>query len=193
MTVAVLDLGYGNTGSVQLALARAGAEAELTADPARLQAASHVVLPGVGAAGYASRRIAELGLADTLRALDAPVLGVCLGMQLMFERSEEDDAPGLGIFPGTVTKLMPAPDRPVPHMGWSRLTLRADVPGLAGGDHVYFAHSYAAPTGPETVATADHGGPVPAIVRRDNWTGVQFHPERSGEAGARFVKAWLAQ
>lgn len=192
MTVAVLDLGCGNVGSVALALRRAGASPVTTADPDALQSADKVIFPGVGAAGYAARRIDDLALRDTLRRLTQPVLGVCLGMQLLFEHSEEDDAPGLGLLPGQVRRMTPAPDRPVPHMGWSRLEVTGDAPGLATGDYVYFAHSYAAEANGATVATADHGGPISAVVARDNWTGAQFHPERSGEAGARFMAAWLS-
>ena len=193
MTVAILDLGYGNVGSITLALRRAGAEPVATADPDALAGADKVILPGVGAAGYAARRLDELGLREPLKRLEQPVLGICLGMQLLFARSEEDGADGLGILPGEVRRLTPAPDRPVPHMGWSRLTVTGDAPGLRDGDYVYFAHSYAADYGRGTVATADHGGPIPAVIRHRNWTGTQFHPERSGEAGARFMAAWLAE
>lgn len=193
MTVAVLDLGCGNVGSVSLALRRAGADPVTTADPDALRDADKVILPGVGAAGYASRRIAELGLAETLRGLTQPALGICLGMQLLFEHSEEDDAPGLGVLPGRVRRMQPAPERPVPHMGWSRLSVTGDAPGLRDGDYVYFAHSYAADANGATVATAEYGGPVPAVVSHANWTGAQFHPERSGEAGARFMAAWLGE
>jgi glutamine amidotransferase len=112
-------------------------------------------------------------------------------MQVMFERSEEGDTQCLGIIEGSVRKLLPGPDMPVPHMGWSRLDVRASGTGLGDGDYVYFAHSFACDDGPATLATADYGRVVPADVRRDNYIGAQFHPERSGEAGARFLKAFL--
>ncbi|HEX2724463.1 MAG TPA: imidazole glycerol phosphate synthase subunit HisH, partial [Beijerinckiaceae bacterium] len=108
------------------------------------------------------------------------------------QRSEEGDVDCLGIIPGSVRKLAPAEGLAVPHMGWSRLEVAAENIGLTTGNYVYFAHSYAAEDGPATVARAEHGRPIPAIVRSGNWTGTQFHPERSGPAGARFLEAWLA-
>ena len=191
--LAIVDLGYGNIGSIAIAFRRFGVEPRITGDAASLAAATHVVLPGVGAAGYAMRRIEALGLAEPLRALTTPVLGICLGMQLLFDATEEDGASGLGIIPGVVGKLAPAPHRPVPHMGWSRLDVREEATGLRSGDYVYFAHSFACPDGPASVATADYGRPVPAAVRRGNFLGAQFHPERSGGPGARFLEAFLAQ
>jgi glutamine amidotransferase len=121
------------------------------------------------------------------------VLGICLGMQLLFERSEEEDSNCLGIIEGRVRKLEPAPGMPVPHMGWTKLDVKDESIGLRGGDYVYFAHSFACDDGPHSVATASYGRPIPAVVRRGNYLGAQFHPERSGEAGARFLKAFLDQ
>ena len=191
LDLAIVDLQYGNIGSIAVAFERLGASPRVTADPHELASASHVVLPGVGAAGFAMGRIGALGLAEPLRALTRPVLGICLGMQLMFEGSDEDDAACLGVVPGRVRRMEAAAERPVPHMGWSRLSVRDGGIGLRDGDYVYFAHSYACEDGPASVATADYGGPVPAVVRHRNFLGAQFHPERSGEAGARFLKAWL--
>ncbi len=193
MTLAVVDLAYGNIGSIAFAFERLGCTATVTADPDALAAASHIVLPGVGAAGFAMGRIDALGLAGPLRHATQPVLGICLGMQLLYERSEEDDATCLGLVPGSVRKMAATDDRPVPHMGWSRLTVTDDGIGLADGDYVYFAHSFACADGPDSVATADYGTKIPAAVRHRNFTGAQFHPERSGEAGARFLQAFLAQ
>ena len=119
------------------------------------------------------------------------MLGICLGMQLLFERSDEAETECLGIIPGRVRKLVPEPDRPVPHMGWSRLDVGDQAIGLADGDYVYFAHSFACDDGPWTVAAADYGRPIPAAVRSGNYLGAQFHPERSGTAGARFLEAFL--
>lgn len=192
MSVALIDLDYGNIGSIEIAFRRLGAEVVRTADPAAIRAAERVVLPGVGAAGYAMGRIDALGLRDTLTGLTRPLLGICLGMQLLFDASEEDGAICLGLVPGKVRKLDPAPGRPVPHMGWSRLETRADTPGLASGDYVYFAHSYACDDGPHSIAVADYGRPVPAAVRKGNILGAQFHPERSSAPGARFMEAFLA-
>ena len=191
MKVAIVDLAYGNIGSIVLAFERLGAAPAVTADPGELKSADRVILPGVGAAGYAMRRIDELGLRQALRSLEKPALGICLGMQLLFECSDEASTECLGIIPGHVRTLKPAPDRPVPHMGWSALDVRDPDIGLCNGDYVYFAHSYVADNGEATVATAYYGREIPAVVRRGNWLGAQFHPERSGEAGARFLEAFL--
>ena len=191
MNLVIVDLGCGNLGSVGIAFGRLGATPAISDDPARIAAADRVVLPGVGAAGFAMGRIAALGLADTLRSLSRPFLGICLGMQLLFEASDEADTACLGVLPGRVRALDPAPDRPVPHMGWSRLDVRDDSIGLRDGDYVYFAHSFAADPGPDTLAWASYGREIPVVVRRGNHWGAQFHPERSGEAGARFLSAWL--
>jgi glutamine amidotransferase len=192
MTLAIVDVGCGNIGSVAIAFERFGLAPRVTADPQEIAAADKVILPGVGAAGYAMEQIRARGLVEPLRALAQPVLGICLGMQLLFERSDEEDTQCLGIVPGQVRRLDPAPGRPVPHMGWSKLAVTDPAIGLAQGDYVYFAHSFACDSGPETVATADYGRLVPAVVRKANWWGAQFHPERSGAAGARFLEAFLA-
>ena len=192
MTVAIVDLGCGNLGSVALALERMGEKPEITGDSARIADAARVVLPGVGAAAYAMERIRLLGLAEILRDPRRPLLGICLGMQLLFEASEEGEVECLGLIPGRVRRLDPAPGRPVPHMGWSRLSVTDPNVGLDDGDYVYFAHSFACDSGPATVAAADYRRPIPAVVVSGNVTGAQFHPERSGAAGARFLAAWLA-
>lgn len=191
MTLAIVDLGYGNIGSIAIAFERIGVRPLLTEDPVDIASAARVVLPGVGAAGFAMNRIAELGLNDLLASLTQPALGICLGMQLLFERSEEDEADCLGVVPGQVRALAPAPGLPVPHMGWSSLAVREDGIGLRTGDYVYFAHGFACDDGAATVAAADYGRAIPAAIRAGNWWGAQFHPERSGEAGARFLKAFL--
>ena len=191
MNVAIVDLTYGNVGSIKLAFERLGLSPVLTSEPIEIASAERVVLPGVGAAGYAMQRIDELGLRGLLTSLRQPALGICLGMQLLFEESDESDTPCLGIIPGRVRALEPAPGRPVPHMGWSRLEVGHPGIGLASGDYVYFAHGFAADPGTATLAGANYGREIPAVVRWRNWTGAQFHPERSGEAGARFLKAFL--
>jgi glutamine amidotransferase len=192
VNVAIVDLGCGNIGSVAIALGRFGVTARITGEAEEIAAADKVILPGVGAAGYAMGQIQERGLSDPLRALTQPVLGICLGMQLLFEHSEESGTDCLGLIPGSVRRLEPAPNRPVPHMGWSRLDVRDEAIGLNSGDYVYFAHSFACDDGPETVARADYGRSIPAVVRRGNWLGAQFHPERSGKAGDRFLERFLA-
>jgi glutamine amidotransferase len=192
VNLVIVDVGCGNIGSVGIAFERFGLAPRITADPAEIAQADKVILPGVGAAGYAMEQIRARGLVHTLRALTQPVLGICLGMQLLFERSDEEDTACLDIIPGHVRRLSPAPGRPVPHMGWTRLSVADPAIGLADGDYVYFAHSFACDDGPATVATADYGRPIPAIVRKGNWWGAQFHPERSGPAGARFLERFLA-
>ena len=192
MNLVIVDLGCGNIGSVAIAFERFEVSPTITADAEAIAAADRVILPGVGAAGYAMEQIEARGLKEPLRRLKQPLLGICLGMQLLFEHSEEEDTDCLGLIPGAVRKLAAAPGMPVPHMGWSKLDVRDAAFGLNQGDYVYFAHSFACEDGPSTVATADYGGRVPAVVRQGNLIGAQFHPERSGEAGARFLKAFLA-
>lgn len=191
MKLAIVDLAYGNIGSIQLAFERLGVTPVLTADAEELASADRVVLPGVGAAGHAMERIDERGLRDCLRSLEQPALGICLGMQLLFERSEEADTECLAIIPGNVRSLRPEPGMPVPHMGWSQVEVDDPVIGLTSGDYVYFAHGYACDPGSATVARADYGREIPAVVRKDNWLGAQFHPERSGDVGSRFLQAFL--
>lgn len=191
MKLAIVDVGCGNIGSVGIALERFGIAPLVTGDADEIASADKVILPGVGAAGYAMEQIEGRGLAPVLRGLRQPALGICLGMQLLFEGSDEEDIACLGLIAGRVRKLEPAPGRPVPHMGWSRLDVRDEGIGLRSGDYVYFAHSFACDPGPETAATAEYGREIPAAVRSGNWLGAQFHPERSGEAGARFLRRWL--
>ena len=193
MNVAIVDLAYGNIGSIRLAFERLGVRPFVTADGRQIECADRVVLPGVGAAGHAMDRLRDAGLQDCLRALTQPALGICLGMQLLFERSEEAGTECLGILQGEVRALDPTPGMPVPHMGWSKLEVKESGIGLRSGDYVYFAHGFACDVGPETVASADYGREIPAAVRSGNRFGVQFHPERSSEAGARFLKAFLDQ
>jgi glutamine amidotransferase len=193
MKLAIVDVGCGNIGSVGIALERFGIAPVVTGEAEEIAAADKVILPGVGAAGYAMEQIEARGLESVLRALRQPALGICLGMQLLFERSDEEETDCLGLLPGRVRKLEPAPGRPVPHMGWSRLDVRDEAIGLRSGDYVYFAHSFACDPGPQTAASARYGREIPAVVRSGNWLGAQFHPERSGEAGVRFLRSWLGQ
>ncbi|NJC41185.1 glutamine amidotransferase [Brevundimonas alba] len=194
-TVTVVSYGAGNVASVQFALERLGATVRLTADPVEIADAERLILPGVGAAGYAMARLSELELIEPIRTYGRPLLGVCLGQQLLFETSEEGGgAPLLGLIPGTVRKMDPGADRPVPHMGWSALTVTRTDPLLEGvkdGDWAYFVHSYACPDGDATLACADYGGSVPAVVRNGNRWGCQFHPERSAATGARILRNFL--
>lgn len=193
MKLAIVDVGCGNIGSVGMAFERLGLAPQVTQDAEEIASADRVVLPGVGAAGFAMEQIEARGLKQVLTNLRQPVLCICVGMQLLFDCSEEDDVTCLGIIPGKVRKLDSQPGMPVPHMGWSRLSVRDESLGLQDGDYVYFAHSYACDDGPQSVATAEYGRPIPAAVRQGNYSGVQFHPERSGEAGARLLQGFLGQ
>jgi len=188
----IVDLGCGNTGSVRLAFGRFGLEPLVTSDSAEIASADRIILPGVGAAGFAMERIDVLGLRGTLTSLRQPALGICLGMQLLFDSSDEEEGTAcLGLIPGRVRALEAAPGRPVPHMGWTKVRVETPDLGMTDGDYVYFAHSFACDAGPAAVATATYGREIAAVVRQRNWIGAQFHPERSGEAGARFLKSFL--
>jgi glutamine amidotransferase len=192
----IVDAGGANISSLRFALGRLGCRAPLSADPAQIRAASHVFLPGVGAADAAMSQLESRGLVEVLRELRQPVLGICLGMQLLFEASEEGGGRNcLGVVSGRVRRLQADPAHPVPHMGWNLTSLSPDnalLAGLPAAVHFYFMHSYAAQPGPDTVAVADYGGEFAAIVSRGNFHGAQFHPERSGPAGARLLSNFLA-
>ncbi len=193
--IAIVHLGAGNTASVQFALERLGADVVVTSDPAVIADAERVVLPGVGAAGYAMERMAALGLVETIRAFPRPLIGLCLGQQLLFAESEENGgATMLGFIPGKVTRMPIRDDLPVPHMGWSQLLGLKDDPILEGvreGDYAYFVHSFVCPDTEATIACADYGAAVPAMVRSGNRWGCQFHPERSAATGARILQNFL--
>ncbi|MFB9732596.1 MULTISPECIES: imidazole glycerol phosphate synthase subunit HisH [Ornithinimicrobium] len=195
--VALVDGGGTNIGSVSYALERLGASTRLTDDPAEILAADRVVLPGVGAAGAGMARLRAAGLEDLLRQVQAPLLGVCLGMQLLFDRSAEDGGtPTLGLVPGEVVPIPPAPGVRVPHMGWNRLDDLVEDPLLTGitpGERAYFVHSYAAPVGPATLASTTHGTTFSAVVRSGLRWGAQFHPERSGRVGALLLRNFLLE
>ncbi len=193
--VVIIDNGGGNVASVRYALERLGVEAQLSDDPERVASAERVILPGVGAARDAMRRLAARGLDRLVPTLRRPVLGICLGMQLLCERSEEGDTPCLGILGGHVRRLAPAGGLAVPHMGWNQLEGLAPHPllsGIAAGDYAYFVHSYALPVTADTVARCDYGGAFSAVVSRGNFHGAQFHPERSAGVGARLLANFLA-
>jgi len=193
-TVALLSYGAGNRASVQFALERLGARVRRVSTAAEVGDAERLILPGVGAAAYAMARLAEMDLVEPIRAFPRPLLGVCLGQQLLFEGSDEGEAEMLGLIPGRVRRMEPGPSRPVPHMGWSRLEVVRDDPLLEGVDGdawAYFVHGYLCPDGPATLASAEYGGPVPAVVRAGTRWGCQFHPERSSATGARILKNFL--
>lgn len=195
-SVAIIATGGANIASLQFALERLKVESVLTADAQRIRAASHVILPGVGAAGNAMGRLRAGGLVEIITTLEQPVLGICLGMQLMFESSDEDATRCLGIMPGKATRFVAAPDLPVPHMGWNTVDVHDGGPLLEGIDadncHAYFVHSYAIATSEFTRARCTYGSAFSACVQRGNFFGVQFHPERSAGLGARLLQNFMA-
>ena len=193
--VVIVATGGANIASLQYALERLGVRAPVSADAARIRRASHVILPGVGAAADAMQRLSSSGLVDCIRELRQPVLGICLGMQLLFERSAEGPTECLGVIPGAAARFDSGNGLLVPHMGWNSLQVLADSPLLAGlgsDPYAYFVHSYALPVGTATTATADYGGSFSACVSWHNFHGMQFHPERSALTGARALGNFLA-
>ena len=192
--VVIIESGGANIASLQFALQRLGARSQVSSDPERITKASHVILPGVGAAANAMQRLKERHLDALIPTLQQPVLGICLGMQLLFEASDEGPAPCLGILPGRAARFAPAAGRPVPHMGWNRLTIeRAGslLEGIQQGEYVYFVHSYALAPSPDTLANCRYGELFSACVQRRNFYGMQFHPERSAKAGARLLRNFI--
>ena len=195
MSTVVIDSGGANLASLLYALQRLGAEVTVSLDPSVIEQADRVLLPGVGAAGAAMQRLQSAGLVSILRDLRKPLLGICLGMQLLFEHSAEDDTETLGLLTGRVERLPATPELPAPHMGWNTLTaLRAEplLHGLQSTDRCYFVHGYFASGAlPDVVATSDYGRSIAAVVRRGPIAGVQFHPERSGAVGAAILRNFL--
>lgn len=195
--VAIIDGCGANIASLRFALERLAVESELTVDSETIRSASHVILPGVGAAADAMNRLRNAGLDRVIPALTQPVLGICLGLQLLFEASDESDAECLGVLRGTARQFEPVADRPVPHMGWNRITrtqggsavtLLNDIPD---GTYFYFVHSYALNVGAATVASATYGWDFSAVIEQDNFVATQFHPERSGACGAVLLNNFL--
>lgn len=191
---AVIRYNAGNIRSVLLALERIGASAVVTDDPERIRSAERVLFPGVGEASSAMRYLRERGLDDVIRSLRQPFLGICLGMQLMCRHSEENDTPCLGIFDEDVRRFDPGVQPlKVPQMGWNSIgSLQGPLfRGIEEGTHLYFVHSYHATLGPDTRAVTNHIVPFSAALSRDNFHGVQFHPEKSAAAGERILRNFL--
>jgi glutamine amidotransferase len=190
----IIDSGGANLASLRFAFERLGARTRVSSDRDEIRAARRVILPGVGSAAAAMSRLTQSGIAELLPKLTQPVLGICLGMQLLFDRSEEGNVDCLGILSDTVRRLEGKPGRPVPHMGWNQLVpLRNDplLAGLTSNDYVYFVHSYAAPVSGATLASVHYGCDLSAMVRHGNFWGAQFHPERSAAAGSRVLDNFL--
>lgn len=198
--IAIVDYGVGNLFSLNSSLELIGAESIVTSDPQVLRSADKILLPGVGAFEDAARKLRDSGLADLLKELAAegkPLLGICLGMQLLFEKSYEyGEHEGLGLIPGSVKPIRDVipTDYKIPHIGWNGLHLNGDCPlfrNIREGDCVYFVHSfYAAGCGPYVTATADYGAELTAAVAKGTVYGCQFHPEKSGKVGLSILKAF---
>ena len=191
MSLIIVDTGCANLSSVKFAFERLDIKAFISADPSEIASADKVLIPGVGAAPYAMAQIKERGLLETLQNLSQPTLGICLGMQLLFDTLTEGDVEtqGLGLIPGRVGPL-DTKGAPSPHMGWNALNVSQESALLSGintGDYAYFVHSYAVPLGDYTVASAAYGDEFSAIVQHENVMGCQFHPERSSAIGAQIL------
>jgi glutamine amidotransferase len=192
--LALIDAGGANLGSVRYALERLGVDARIVRDADGLGDAERIILPGVGAAAPAMALLHERGLVEPLRTATVPLLGICLGMQLLFESSDEGNAECLGLLPGHIRKLSATPGMRVPHMGWNTLEPMTASPlldGVVAGASAYFVHSYAAPLTDDCIAACTHGQKFAAMVRRGNVAGAQFHPERSAAVGARLLSNFL--
>jgi glutamine amidotransferase len=192
--VVIIASGGANIASLQFALQRLNMPSTVTADAGRIRSATHVILPGVGAAADAMSRLRLAKLDQLIPTLRQPVLGICLGMQLLYEASAEGSAQCLGIIPGRAERFVDSPSRPVPHMGWNTLDIQREsalLQGLGDDDYAYYVHSYALPIGAATVASTCYGAPFSACVEWRNFFGAQFHPERSAAVGSRLLQNFL--
>lgn len=193
MSVAIINYNAGNVQSVLFAMERLGIDAVLTDDHARIRAADKVIFPGVGEANTTMSYLRNKGLDELIRSLTQPVLGICLGMQLLCDYSEENDTECLGIIPQHVRLFQPVNGEKVPHMGWNSLQLEKDTwlsPGLQG-EYTYFVHSYYVEKGPYTAATTDYCRPFTSVLRKANFYATQFHPEKSGKVGEQILRDFL--
>ena len=191
--IAIVDYKMGNLRSVENALKRLGAEFCVTSEEEVIRAADRVLLPGVGNAAEAMENLRKANLVEVIRSLRRPVLGICVGMQVMCRHSEEGDVECLNIFDARVRRFTPSAELKVPHMGWNRIgNLESKLfRGLDGGSYVYFVHSYYPELCPDTIATARRGVMFSAALKYENFYGTQFHPEKSGDVGERIIENFL--
>ncbi|WP_375753496.1 imidazole glycerol phosphate synthase subunit HisH [Vibrio sp. HN007] len=197
--VVIIDTGCANVSSVKFAIQRLGYEVTISKDPEVVLAADKLFLPGVGTASEAMNNLEERNLIELVKKVEKPLLGICLGMQLLGKLSQEkgskanDIVECLGLCDGEV-KLMDTGDLPLPHMGWNTVTAKAGSPlfkGIEEGEYFYFVHSFAMPAGDYTIASCDYGNPFSAAIQSGNYYGVQFHPERSSKAGSKLIQNFL--
>jgi imidazole glycerol-phosphate synthase subunit HisH len=191
MKIAIIDYGAGNVQSILFALERLGFSGTLTNNPKEILAADRVIFPGVGEAASAMKKIRASGLDKIIPRLKQPVLGICLGMQLLCKNSEEGNTKGLGIFKVSVNRF--SDDVKVPHMGWNTITdLKSDLfKNVSEEEYMYLVHSYYAPISKETIATTNYGQKYSSALQKGNFYGVQFHPEKSGKAGQKILENFL--
>ena len=191
--IAILDYKMGNLRSVENALKRLGAEFTVTDDADVIRSADKVLMPGVGNAAEAMENLRSASLVDVVRSLRRPVLGICVGMQVMCRHSEEGDVDCLNLFDARVKRFEPSADLKVPHMGWNTIgNLESKLfKGIDGGEYVYFVHSYYPELCPDTIATSQHGVMFSAALKYENFYGTQFHPEKSGDVGERIIANFL--
>ncbi|STY61743.1 imidazole glycerol phosphate synthase subunit HisH [Mannheimia haemolytica] len=193
LKLTIIDTGCANLSSVKFAFDRLGIRAEISRDLGKIQSADKLLLPGVGTAAAAMAILQDRRLIDTIRNATQPMLGICLGMQLMTEFSHEGDVATLNLMSGK-TERLPECGLPLPHMGWNKVQYQADhqlFHGIEQGSHFYFVHSYGVLPNENTIATCDYGVPFSAAIANQNFYGVQFHPERSGEAGAKLLRNFV--
>ena len=194
MQTVIVNSGCANIASVKFAFERLGANVNVSSDLQEISKADRVILPGVGTFDLAMSGLIKNQLMNAIKSLNQPVLGICLGMQLYFEGSAEGVAQGLGLAKGMANKFLSEPNLPVPHMGWNQLENLSDDPllkGLDEGSYVYFVHSYFIPLGETTLAETTYGTTFSASVRKENFWGCQFHPERSSDVGATILNNFL--
>lgn len=194
MTVAIINNGGANMNSLIYALDRLRVDSILTTRARDIESASHVILPGVGHATDSMARLDATGVGPMIDKLEQPLLGICLGMQILYEHSDEGDTDCLGLIPGQVRQMAGTVDRPAPHMGWNQLEIRSAHPlldGIETGSYFYFVHGFTAEVTDHTIASSHYGYSFTSVAARDNFMGVQFHPERSGPNGARLLQNFL--